>query len=200
MSSSAHLNTKLRSVFNQQSASGKPVLAQPTQAATPQVPPIATTETTAGKLAILNQVLSDIEAQSDSSPDSLNPVQPTASMKEVESQITPDIGPIEAGAGLSQVEYEPSPELPVEVESFLEKVEEQPDPSLAEVIVADGSTGTSAATAPVKKPVIILPITPEVEKEGKKKPLHWSIRWLVEWSHKIMKMFVGEVVYRQEET
>lgn len=174
----------------------------------------ASINTTQGKLGVLDQVLTEIEksALKDNAgviaqampqaalnaTDTLNPTQPTTSLKESEASVSPDISPVEAGAGLQQVEYEPSPELPVEVESYLQSVEKHKDQAPDEIVIADGTTQPSVAHPPVKKPVIVLPITAEEEKSGQKKPLHWSFRWLVEWSKKIMKMFSGEVVYRQE--
>jgi hypothetical protein len=46
--------------------------------------------------------------------------------------------------------------------------------------------------------VVVLPITEEVEEAGKKKNPNFSIRWLVEWSQRIIKMFAGKVVYKRE--
>jgi len=42
-----------------------------------------------------------------------------------------------------------------------------------------------------------LPITKKEDKEGRKKSPKYSFRWLVEWSHKIIKVFAGKVIYRQ---
>ena len=179
---------------------------------------MSSVNTTKDKLNVLDQVLNKIEQSVlDSSvaasagtiaqaipqatlevTDTLNPNQLVTSLKESVVSVSPDISPVESGAGLQQVEYEPSPELPVEVESYLQKVEEQQDQVLNEVVIADGTIAPSVAHPPIKKPVIVLPITAEEEKAGQKKPLYLSIRWLVEWSKKIMKMFVGEVIYKQE--
>lgn len=199
MSNSARLMSRLRSSFS----------TTPQSSLKP-----ASINTTQGKLGILDQVLTEIEkgALKDNAgviaqampqaalnvTDTLNPTQPTASLKESVAAVSPDISSAEAGAGLQQVEYEPSPELPVEVESYLQSVEKNQDQALEEIVIADGTTQPSVAHPPIKKPVIVLPITAEEEKSGQKKPLHWSFRWLVEWSKKIMKMFSGEVVYRQE--
>lgn len=134
------------------------------------------------------------------STDTLNPQQAATALKETESAKTPDVSPVESAAGVQAVEYEPKPELPPEVEGYLQQVEEHPDKLPDEIVVADGTTQFSTTQQPAKKPVIVLPITPEMEKAGASKPVHWSIRWLVEFSRKIMKMFVGEVVYRPEPT
>ena len=176
--------------------------------------PAASINTTQGQLDVLDQVLTEVEqgvlkdqagviAQAMpqatlEATDTLNPTQPTASLKEAVAAVSPDISPVEAGAGLQQVEREPSPELPVEVESYLQNVEEHQDQAPDEIVIADGTIQPSVAHPPMKKPVIVLPITAEEEQAGQKKSLHWSIRWLVEWSKKIMKMFSGAVIYRQE--
>lgn len=193
MNDPARINSRLRASF---STTPKPSLK-----------PAAPTNATQGQLDILNQVLAEVESMASVVPqatlaatDTLNPTQPppTTTLKEAATAASPDISPIESGAGLQQVEYERSAELPPEVESYLDKVEENQDQTLDEVVIADGTTIPSLAHPPVKKPVIVLPITAAEEKEGQKKPLHLSIRWLVEWSKKIMKMFTGEVIYKEE--
>ena len=204
MSDSARIMSRLRSSF-----STTPGLS---------LKPISPVNTIKGKLNVLDGVLTKIEQSVlDSSvaasagtiaqaipqatldvTDTLNPTQLTTSLKETVRNVSPDISSVEAGSGLQQIEYEPSPELPVEVESYLRKVEEHQDQALNEVVIADGTTVPSVAHPSIKKPVIVLPITAEEEKVGQKKPLYLSIRWLVEWSKKIMKMFAGEVIYKQE--
>ncbi len=204
MSDSARIMSRLRSSF-----STTPGLS---------LKSISPVNTTKDKLNVLDQVLTKIEQSVlDSSvaasagtiaqaipqatldvTNTLNPTQLTTSLKETVRNVSPDISSVEAGAGLQQIEYEPSPELPVEVESYLQKVEEHRDQVLNEVVIADGTTAPSVAHPSIKKPVIVLPITAEEEKAGQKKPLYLSIRWLVEWSKKIMKMFAGEVIYKQE--
>ena len=204
MSDSARIMSRLRSSF-----STTPGLS---------LKSISPVNTTKDKLNVLDQVLTKIEQSVlDSSvaasagtiaqaipqatldvTNTLNPTQLTTSLKETVRNVSPDISSVEAGAGLQQIEYEPSPELPVEVESYLQKVEEHRDQVLNEVVIADGTTAPSVAHPSIKKPVIVLPITAEEEKAGQKKPLYLSIRWLVEWSKKIMKMFAGEVIYKQK--
>jgi len=176
----------------------------------PSLKPVAPVSATQVQLDVLDKILTEIEQSNVgaiaqavpqvalNATDTLNPVQPTTTLKESTVSVSPDISPIESGAGLQQVEYEQSGELPPEVESYLQKVEEQQNKVLEEVVIADGTTTPSVVHPPVKKPVIVLPITAAEEKAGQKKPLHLSIRWLVEWSKKIMKMFSGEVIYRQE--
>lgn len=213
MSASARLQNRLRSSFSSSSQLGLGGVSL-----TSTTPPISVTPTTHAtstqdQLEILDKVLTEVEqivvpstgvfAQAIpqatlQATDTLNPSQPATTIKEVESSISPDISPIEAGAGLQQVEYELSAELPIEVESYLQKVDQRQEQIPQEIVIADGSTMVSTTHQPAQKPVIVLPITQKEEQEGQKKPLHWSFRWLAQWSQKIMKMFSSRVIYRQE--
>jgi len=102
-----------------------------------------------------------------------------------------------AAAGLAAAEHEPRPEIPVEVESYLRHAEEHPDHLPQEIVIADDHT---VKTVPhtAKTPVIVLPFTPEVEERGRKKSPKFSIRWLIEWGHKLMKKFAGRIIYRPD--
>lgn len=145
--------------------------------------------------SVLDQVL----PQAVQALDPLNPPQASqasASSKEKLAsssgvdQVSPD-----TGTGIQYVEQEKNPEIPVEVESYLQKVEDNSDNQVHEVVIADGTVEV-AGTAYPSRPVIVLPITQQMEKEGAKKSPKFSIRWLVEWSQKIIKIFAGKVVYR----
>lgn len=128
----------------------------------------------------------------------LNPPN-AASVGQRESLATPnspDFSGIDHIPGVQSVEHEPNPELSPEVASFLEKAEKNEGQLPEEITVAEDA-GTSMPRRTPKKAVVVLPITPEVEKQGMKKSPSWSIRWLVEWSRKIMKMFSGDVIYRE---
>ena len=129
-----------------------------------------------------------------SEPSTQSPPQVGASMKERHAS---SVAPVEAGANVQWVEYEKSPEIPPEVESYLTKVEDNQDQLPQEIVIADGTTQVNPTQFPAP-PLIVLPITHEIEEAGKKKNPTWSIRWLVEWSRKIMKLFAGRAVYRQE--
>ncbi len=129
--------------------------------------------------------------------DTLNPPNAFGFAKEkVESTSSPDIVSPDSGAGVQYVEQEKNPEIPVEVESFLQHAEDHANQTPQEIVIADGSQPQSTKHLP-KKPVFVLPITEEIEKEGEKKNPKYSIRWLVEWSHKVIKMFAGKVIYRE---
>lgn len=102
----------------------------------------------------------------------------------------------ESATGLQMVEVEQAPEMPVEVEGFIQHVEDHQEQLPHEIVVADGSLQLQSPALSLK-PVVVLPITPEVEEVGAKKGPSWSIRWLVEWSRKLMKMFNGAIIYRE---
>ena len=137
--------------------------------------------------------------------DPLNPPNPSpvgAAKKEVHvvdqgvavEQAAPTV---EHPGGVQSVEQERVPEIAPEVESFLQHAEEQTDHLPQEIVVADNQE-VSAVTHHPKKPVIVLPITAGEQKKGKKKSTKLSVRWLVEWSEKLMKKFSGKVIYREE--
>lgn len=136
----------------------------------------------------------------DEATDTLNPAQvSTSPRKEVaaEGASSSSAAPIEAGP-LQAVESEKQPELPVEVEGYLQQVDDHQDDIVHEVVIADGSTEDAQLNYP-SQPVIVLPIDEAMEKKARFKGPKYSIRWLVEWSHKIIKMFAGKVVYRSKE-
>ncbi|OGY17987.1 MAG: hypothetical protein A2784_04865 [Candidatus Chisholmbacteria bacterium RIFCSPHIGHO2_01_FULL_48_12] len=83
-----------------------------------------------------------------------------------------------------------------EVEGWLERLERGEDIHLPQP-VTDDQTG-QVLVAPASPPAggeIVLPVS----EEGVKKGLHlqvWdSLRWLAEWSLRILKMFPGRAVY-----
>lgn len=130
------------------------------------------------------------------STNTLNPSNPTRSAKEkLATSSSIDTAPIDAGGGVMLVEHEKMPEIPVEVESFLHRVEDHQDQAPQEIVIADGTVETSKANYP-STPVVVLPITQDEDKEGQKKSLKFSLRWLVEWSHKVIKLFAGKAIYK----
>lgn len=151
------------------------------------------------KLDILDQVLTEVENQrvaSQTNLETLNPTHPIKTGPE-RTEGGPDNSGIEAGANLQFVEQEKTPEIPPEVDKYLKRVEKDQDQVPKEIVVADQADNLPDQGKYQAQPVIILPITPEVEKKGKHKNPKFSLRWLVEWSQKIMKMFSGQVIYRQ---
>ncbi len=134
-----------------------------------------------------------------SATDTLNPTTSTRTTKESLGAVTPDnTAQAEAGGGVQAVEQEKNPELSPEVEGFINKVENNADQLPKEIVIADAIKNLPQNHPLPKQAVIILPITPDVEEEGAKKSPKFSVRWLVEWSRKVMKMFVGKVIYRSE--
>jgi hypothetical protein len=134
--------------------------------------------------------------------DTLNPPQarPTSTAKEaVQATSTLDQAQVDGGSLVQYVEHEKLPEIPVEVENFIQRVENMQDMAPREVVIADGTQESAAPSYP-SRPVVVLPITPELEKKGAWKSPVWSIRWLVEWSRKIIKIFAGKVVYRESQS
>ncbi len=103
----------------------------------------------------------------------------------------------ELAGSLQYVEHEKSPEVPAEVEKYIKKVEDNKVRAPEEIVVADQGGAVRDGQKYMSEPVVIIPITPEIEVQGQKKPPKFSVRWLVEWSHKIVKMFSGRAIYRQ---
>ncbi len=116
----------------------------------------------------------------------------SSSKKEVESSARSSV---EQGASVQVVETEKSPELSPEVEKYLQEVHKDQNKAPKEIAISDEIANLPSDNQFVSEPVIVVPITPEIEKRGKRKSSKFSIRWLVEWSQKIIKMFSGKVVY-----
>ncbi len=130
----------------------------------------------------------------------LNPTTMVSSAKErLEVGNSLDSTVIDASGGVQAVEVEKNPEIPVEVESFLHRVEDHTEQAPQEIVIADGTIETTQANYP-SMPVVVLPITKKEERQGRRKSPKNSFRWLVEWSHKIIKLFAGKVIYRQQES
>jgi hypothetical protein len=168
----------------------------------------ASSDDTDNKLDTFESVLDEIKVSVphgvvqavDQATDTLNPQQTVGrSAKErIEVSSTLDSASIDSGSGVQSIEHERIPEIPVEVESYLQRVEDHHQTAPTEVVIADGTNEVAKNKYP-SKPVIVLPITQAEEKEGMKKSTRLSYRWLVEFSHKVVKMFTGKVIYKQEE-
>jgi hypothetical protein len=124
----------------------------------------------------------------------------TSSAKEKLESGSIDTKAVETGQTVSYVETGPvSPEISPEVEGYLEEVRENIAQLPQEIVVADGNSLDAGVAKAAPQPVVVLPITQDDEEKGAKKNSKFSIRWLVEWSRKIMKMFAGQVVYQQDQ-
>lgn len=153
---------------------------------------------------LLSQVASQVVEESVAEKvQQINPLNPTGVVsqggKEAAGSVSLEQVAIDAARGAQQVEVEPTPEIPPEVESYLQKVEDNTNLAPPEIVIADGSQTSPVNHAYPAQPVVVLPITPEEEAQGAKKSPRFSIRWLVEWSRKIMKVFSGKVIYRMPE-
>ncbi len=126
------------------------------------------------------------------------PISATGTSKEYLAASTPDTTSIDAGSHVG-VEYEPVPEISPEVESFMQHVEEHEDQLPQEVVVAGDDIQLQPAHY-AAQPVVVLPYDKEAEKEAVFKGPQWSVRWLLEFGHKIIKMFGGKVIYLQSES
>lgn len=157
-------------------------------------------------LKTLEKVLDEVEQSTvgsptdsvDQSADSFNqPPTPVSSLnKEAKDPVNLDQVAADAARGAQQAELEPQPEIPPEVESYLQRVEDHQKTAPKEVVIADGSQTQPTDHQYPAEPVVVLPITQQEEQAGAKKSVKFSIRWLVEWSRKLMKVFAGKIVYR----
>ena len=182
--------------------------AQNLPAAQPIAQSVVTTDDTTNRLDTFESVIDEIQSFAphgvvqvvDQATDTLNPQQGSSrSAKErIETGTSLDTQSIDATGGMQTLEHEKNPEIPVEVESYLQRVEDHHETAPQEVVIADGTHEVSTNNYP-SKPVIVLPITESEEREGMRKSPKLSYRWLVEFSHKVIKMFTGKVIYRQEE-
>lgn len=179
---------------------------QPQTAGVQPTQPQQSQDDTAQRLTTFESVLDELQntvphgmvQAVDAATNTLNPQQPVSSSKErIEPIKTPDTQVVDAGGGVQTVEQERVPEIPVEVESYLQRVEDHRETAPTEVVIADGTTEVPTNQYP-SKPVIVLPFTEEEEKEGMKQSPKNSFRWLVEFGHKIIKMFTGKVIYKQD--
>jgi len=109
-----------------------------------------------------------------------------------------DVAAVEAASGMNAIEFEPQPEISAEVEEYMERVVRHPETIPQEIVIADGHQMATTPNIP-KQPVIVLPVTPEMEKEARFKNPTYSVVWLWKWADKIMKMFPGKVVYKYVE-
>lgn len=177
-----------------QAAAPEPAVSQPAVVVTPLppeppapvVPPTPPIQVPAQAVPLaVDQAINDI-----------NQTYVGRSAKEAYPAAPAALAPAESGAGSQVVEVEPNRELPVEVEGFIQEVQDHQEQMPHEIVIADGSLQLNSPALPLK-PVVVLPITPEVEEVGAKKGTAFSVRWLVEWSRKLMKMFSGSIIYRE---
>ncbi len=125
------------------------------------------------------------------------PAAPSGRPKEHLEGAVSGVAASELPADIQYVEEEKSPELPPEVESYIQHVEEAAQVAPQKIVVAqEPSTLPNAPVAPPRI-VKVLPLTKAQEEMGLRKNTSFSIRWLVEFGHKIAKALVGQVVYKE---
>lgn len=114
----------------------------------------------------------------------------------------------EAGAGiennsesLSTAESSEVQELTKELQEVSKETKEQREQALIQEkqrAINDLAAASATPVAITDKPVVVLPITAKSREEAKFKSTKYSVKWLWEWSQKIIKMFAGAVVYKEE--
>lgn len=146
------------------------------------------------KLMVLDEAMDQAQTESSQVVSSPTLVANVSSRRAPEVGARSVIQPAEvATTGLTEVEK--SAELPPEVSEYLTRVEDHAQTLPQQIVVEGNQMSLQPSHAPVT-PVIVLPITPDDEDKAKGKSPAFSIAWLVEWSHKIIKMFLGKVVYK----
>ncbi len=132
---------------------------------------------------------------------SLNPPQPSGGLRQAAKELTFTVErpTVEVAAGIQQVETEKSVEIPPEIEAYLKEVEDHENQLPHEIVIAEEAMRAADQQQHIPQPAIVLPITAKEEKIGEKQDSSFSLRWLVEFSHKIMRMFRGKTVYRSAE-
>lgn len=152
------------------------------------------------KLATFESVLSEMDEEKQAEttqPPPTAPQPPAGYSSGAAKEQAPVIASAELPGGMQYVESEPNPEIPLEVKSYLQKVEENPTDLPQEIVIA---AQQHAANQPRNLPqdFKVLPITQAQAEAGKKKNPSFSIRWLVAFSEKLTEMFKGKAVYRSE--
>lgn len=165
------------------------------------------------KLDTFESLLSEMDTEKQSVSAHVDDAPITDTQSQVQQPVSPvgysSIGPnkeqapgmvasAELPGGMQYVESEPNPEIPEEVESFLQKVEERPTHLPQEIVIAAQQHAAANTPRNLPQDVKILPVTQAQMEEGKKKNSSFSIKWLVTFSQKLTGMFKGKAVYRQE--
>jgi hypothetical protein len=116
-------------------------------------------------------------------------------------EVVPEMAQVEAAPATEVVEQVGEigaelGEVPPEISEYIQRVEDHQVTAPVEVVMATDQLPSLTAQQRIPQPVVILPIDQADEKSGEhKNPTH-SLRWLVEWSRKLMKMFAGQAVYK----
>lgn len=104
-------------------------------------------------------------------------------------------GGLQISENIPIVEVREQGELPVEVEGWVERVE-QDDVKDFEPIVHDGQTILS--TSAPQQVDITLPISEDEAKKGLHHKVFESVRWMAEWCVRLVKKYHGKVAYKRD--
>ncbi len=115
--------------------------------------------------------------------------------KEKESRNVAQGGRSEDGANIIEVGY--SPDLPPQLEGYLEKIEKE-DHFLKNQVLDDQTGQTLVTSSQAQKPKIVLPLTMTEYQAGFGKSIELAWRWLSEWSKRVRKMLGAQVDFKSE--
>lgn len=167
------------------------IVTQPNQLPTLATQQVAENNMIATDQAALGQLAVSIDPNENST---LNPPTPVGSAQK-ESLLSTSVAEIHPGM-TSTVEVEPQKELSPEIESFIEEVTDHQNQLPQEIVIADGNVSLSPMQYPAQ-PVIVIPMTEEKAIEAEKKGPEFSIKWLVKYCEKVIKMF-HNVIYTNQ--
>ena len=150
------------------------------------------------KLAIFENVLEQASAQSQEPQTQQQPQQQPTGSASKEQLSSGQVASQELPGGMQYADAEPVPEIPLEVENYLQHVEENHQQMPEQIVQAAKEFQAEATPDIPTQSVKVLPITKEVAEEGKKKSTKFAVRWLVEFSNKISHLFAGKSIYRAD--
>lgn len=161
------------------------------EVATPQLP---VTISDQQKLALFENVMQEVEAAQQQVP-----VQPANRSVSKESIVGSSmIAPQELPGGMQYADIEPVPEISPEIEKFLQHAQEQPDKLPEEIVQAAAQFHQENVNLAAPQAVKVLPVTKLQAEEGEKKNPSFALRWLVEFSNKVSRLFAGKSIYRAD--
>lgn len=116
---------------------------------------------------------------------------PDRSEKEILNQLFSD-----DGEKYPVIDAEPNPEVAKEIQSYIKKVEKEQ--FLAQPITDNYGQPLVSPPAP-QQPKIVLPITQNQYLAGFKQKVTESIRWLVTWCGRLVKILGNRADFRKNE-
>lgn len=150
-----------------------------------------TTDSVASPSPVLAQQVLDAAATVTSNPTPIS----SPHGKEV-GPISSEVAGFVEMAGSDSFETEP---IPVEVASWMEKVNRGEQPGkLDEIVIADQNASAPMTAPTAAQPVYVLPLGETDAKKGLSKNVNESVRWLSEWCKYLMKKLGGQVEYSKD--